>query len=149
MALHRYDESTMKKNGFTLIEILIVVAIIGILATMGIVAFQTSLRRSRDATRIAEIKALQNAAEQFYADNASEYPTVDGCAQLAPYLQGFQDYNDPRGVAYECDFTPAGAVTWEYCLGTHLEGDGGNATGNCSGFAAATGNEFYRVFNLF
>nr|MBP9781416.1 type II secretion system protein [Candidatus Woesebacteria bacterium] len=94
----------MKKNGFTLIEILVVVAIIGLLATLGIVSFQASLRRSRDATRLAEMKALQNAAEQFYAENDSEYPTVDGCAQLAPYLQGFQDYNDPRGVAYECDF---------------------------------------------
>lgn len=138
----------MKKNGFTLIEILVVVAIIGILATMGIVAFQTSLRRSRDATRIAEIKALQNAAEQFYADNDNEYPVAatSDCTQLGPYLQGFENFNDPQGVPYQCDFNPG---LTEYCLSTHLEGDGGNATGDCSGFATATGNEFFRVTNLF
>lgn len=138
----------MKKNGFTLIEILIVVAIIGLLATLGLVSFQTSLRRSRDARRIAEIKAMQNAAEQYFADN-QEYPlsTTDCKTALVSYVQNL-DFDDPRGVAYECDLVADGS---SYCFSTLLESNeptDGNSATNCSGLGGAN-DRFYIVRNLF
>lgn len=119
----------MKKNGFTLIEILVVVAIIGLLATLGIVSFQASMRRSRDATRIAEIKAMQNAAEQFYADQSpNAYPTNNDCSNLDDYVQGFDDgYVGPRGDTYVCAFSGT-----TYCLSANLEGTDGNCEEPCS-----------------
>lgn len=137
----------MKKTGFTLIEILIVVAIIGILSTMGLLAFQKSLQRSRDARRIAEIKSLQGAAEQYYADHNSYNTGADaGCEHLNDYVRGFGDrYQDPKGVSYECVFPDDGA---SYCISAQLEGDGGNCDENCLNTLNRAGG-FQCLHNLF
>ena len=146
----------MKKSGFTLIEILIVVAIIGLISTMGLVAFQASMRRTRDARRISEVKALQGAAEQYYADHANSYPNnLDGCfTHLSSYLQGFtvagSEYVDPKNRAYVCDFTPG---LTSYCIETMLEGttaNDGNSWLNCGGTTMSTGvTRYYVLRNLF
>ena len=147
----------MKKSGFTLIEILIVVAIIGLISTMGLVAFQTSMRRTRDARRISEVKSLQGAAEQYYADHANSYPTTDGClTHLSAYVQGFTIqggvYVDPKARAYVCDFTPPGGATWSYCVEALLEGttaNDGNSAVNCSGSTIGSTSRYYLQHNLF
>ncbi len=136
----------MKKNGFTLIEILIVVAIIGLLSTMGLMAFQKSLQRSRDARRISEIKALQGAAEQYYADQLpNAYPVTNDCANLDDYVQGFNGvYEGPRGDDYVCQF---GGTS--YCISADLEGDNGNCDAACGGVPGMGGSGFFCVNNLF
>lgn len=73
LALSR--EST---KGFTLVELLIVIAVIGILATVLIVALNPAkqLQKGRDIQRKTGLKAVQNALEAYYADNGS-YPPND------------------------------------------------------------------------
>jgi prepilin-type N-terminal cleavage/methylation domain-containing protein len=63
----------MKKQGFTLIEILIVVAIIGILASIILVGLGSFRARGRDARRIADLREVQNALELYYTKN-QQYP---------------------------------------------------------------------------
>ncbi len=65
------------QSGFSLLEIVTVVAIIGILAAAGISSYQELRERSRDAQRAAALKQLQIAIEN-YKDTYGEYP--DGCA---------------------------------------------------------------------
>lgn len=64
-----------KRSAFTLIELLIVVAIIGVLATLAIIALQNARSKSRDAKRIADIKQIQTSLELFFTDNGF-YPTA-------------------------------------------------------------------------
>jgi prepilin-type N-terminal cleavage/methylation domain-containing protein len=52
-----------KQGGFTLIELMIVIAIIAILATLGVTNFSSALRRARDAKRQSDIVAVQKALE--------------------------------------------------------------------------------------
>lgn len=65
----------MEKNGFTLLEILVVISIIGILVALGTAAYSTAQKKSRDARRKADIKSLQNGFEQYYSKN-NDYPTT-------------------------------------------------------------------------
>ncbi len=65
-----------KSSGFTLIELLVVITIIGILATGATATFTSQIQKSRDTTRISDIKAMQSAIEQYYQDFAV-YPPGD------------------------------------------------------------------------
>ena len=58
----------MKKvNGFTLVEIVIVIAILGILAGIAIPHFLDSQAKTRSARAAADMRTLQNAVEQYMA----------------------------------------------------------------------------------
>jgi prepilin-type N-terminal cleavage/methylation domain-containing protein len=63
------------KKGFTLIEILIVVVIIGILASVALTVIQPDVlySRARDSRRQTDLKTLQTGLENYYAENRS-YP---------------------------------------------------------------------------
>lgn len=65
------------RRGFTLIEILVVIAIIGILAAAITVLVNSTRADSRDARRLADLKELQTAL-QFYFDKNSVYPDTLG-----------------------------------------------------------------------
>jgi len=62
-----------KRGGFTLVELLIVIAVIGILTTIGLVSFGSSQIKSRDAKRKADLRQIANAMELYYNDKG-QYP---------------------------------------------------------------------------
>lgn len=66
----------MRKNisGFTIVEMLIVVVIIGILASIAIVSYSGSQKRAQNTSRVAELKLWQKAFVQYKAANGV-YPT--------------------------------------------------------------------------
>ena len=64
----------MKRHAFTLIELLLVIALLAILALLMMGNFNTSLKRGRDAQRKNDLSALQKALESYYEDNKT-YPT--------------------------------------------------------------------------
>ncbi len=61
------------KKGFTLIEILVVIAIIGILASIVLVGLGGFRARGQDARRIADTRQVQNALELYY-NKCGYYP---------------------------------------------------------------------------
>lgn len=58
-----------KKKGFTLAELLVVVAIIAVLVAISIPIFTSQLEKSREATDIANMRAAKAAAVVQYMDN--------------------------------------------------------------------------------
>ncbi len=62
-----------KQQGFTLVELLVVIVIIGILATGSISMFTGAQQKARDAVRITDVQAMKLSLEQSYGD-AAGYP---------------------------------------------------------------------------
>jgi prepilin-type N-terminal cleavage/methylation domain-containing protein len=70
-----------KKTGFTLIELMVVIAIIGILSTILYASFDVAKAQSRDKVRTASLKEVQLAIELYKAQNGV-YPTR-GCSSAS------------------------------------------------------------------
>ncbi len=62
------------KKGFTLVELLVVIAIIGLLATVAVIALGSARAKARDSKRIADVRNIQSALEQYFSD-AGGYPS--------------------------------------------------------------------------
>lgn len=68
-------ERQQKRNGFTIVELLIVIVIIGILAAITAVAYNGVQERARDARRLTDMKTIQGLLELYKSDHGS-YPPV-------------------------------------------------------------------------
>lgn len=128
-------------SGFTLLEILVVISIIGILIALGASAYSIAQKKGRDARRQGDMKQLQNAFEQYYSTNSSAYNT---CAAMAAVTLPGGLPVDPKTGAYDCDGDSNG-----YCACAQLEDATGNAnapSGSTCNFS--TGGSYFCVTNL-
>lgn len=66
-----------ESSGFTLIEMLIVVAIIGILSAIAYPSFMDSLRKSRRTDAVSALTRVQHAQERWRANNATYSAALD------------------------------------------------------------------------
>ncbi|HSX42689.1 MAG TPA: prepilin-type N-terminal cleavage/methylation domain-containing protein [Candidatus Saccharimonadales bacterium] len=92
-----------KSKGFTIVELLIVIVVIGILATLVIVTFTGIQQKARDSKRKTDISAIQASLESYYSSN-NTYPTVadlNSSTWLAANMKGFDTnaLKDPKGNA--------------------------------------------------
>jgi general secretion pathway protein G len=67
------QQSKFRQGGFTLIEMMIVVAIISILATMAMPNFQRALVRAKETSLRRSLFVMRDTIDQFYADHG-RYP---------------------------------------------------------------------------
>lgn len=60
-------------QGFTLIELMVVVALVAVLAGMGVVQYRNSVIRAKEAVLKEDLFRMRDAIDQYYADKA-KYP---------------------------------------------------------------------------
>jgi len=108
----------MKKKGFTLIELMIVVAIIGILSAVAIPRFANMIQKANEAACKGNLGAIRSAVSIYYGDCEGSYPTnalaspfVPNYIKVLPNAKPGDGYNS-AAVETETDgnvgFSPGG-----------------------------------------
>lgn len=144
-----------KNNGFTLLELLVVIGIIGVIMALATVAYTSTQRGGRDARRKQDLVAIQNALEQFYSANTYEYPSgVDysnsTCkdANVLTYLRGPWPVDPGTDLDYSGSTTSCDGYT--YCICAEMEGangPGNSVLADCV-FESVGVRKYYCVTNL-
>jgi general secretion pathway protein G len=72
----RVATQVRNRNGFTLLELMVVLAIMGVLVSIAQPSLKTSIIRAREAVLREDLFQMREAIDQYYADNSQYPPTL-------------------------------------------------------------------------
>jgi prepilin-type N-terminal cleavage/methylation domain-containing protein len=102
-----YHAKTIRIFGFSLIELMIVITIIGILATIAVPQYSNYVRKSRTSEAMANVNSIAQYEEQYYSEN-NRYASAGPNPATVPYP------GDPGGVlpfnTSDAQWTELGAI---------------------------------------
>lgn len=81
LPMHTKSMCKRNRHGFTIVELLIVIVVIGILAAVTIVAYNGIQQRGRDSQRQSDVKTIAKALELYYADEG-RFPPGSGSTTI-------------------------------------------------------------------
>lgn len=84
----------MKQKGFTVVELLVVIAVIGILATLTLVGYQSVQAKARDTERKTEVSAIADAIKLYRLKYGNDIEGGSGCGGNNNGT-GYFAYKDP------------------------------------------------------
>src|SRR5580765_4760895 len=84
--LNKLRVRAQSESGFTLVELLVVMLIIGLLAAIAIPAFFNQRNKANDASAKESVRTAQTALETFSTDNSGGYANANGASTGVPLL---------------------------------------------------------------
>ncbi|KKR76040.1 MAG: Type II secretion system protein G [Candidatus Levybacteria bacterium GW2011_GWA2_40_8] len=117
----------MKSKGFTFIEMLVVVTIIGVLSAVGVANFKVANQKARDGRRQGDLQQIR-ASLELYRTDLNVYPITGDLSSLSPtYIQTIP--SDPVSgnlYSYESD-----GKTYTLCSTLELSAAAVTDCGSC------------------
>ena len=84
--VRRYHERRSLESGFTLIEVMIVLTLVVLLASMGMTQYRNSVTRAEEAVLKENLFRMNDAIDQYYADK-NKYPSDLAALASEGYLR--------------------------------------------------------------
>lgn len=104
------NKKRAKRRGFTLIELVIVIVILGILAGVAALSFSDVTKSSKDGVARANLRAIKSAVQIAIVDNKGEFPVIEnpaapnakhlGLGKIVPLLES-DLLSKPEGYIYK------------------------------------------------
>lgn len=121
-----------KQKGITLVELMIVIVVVSILATIAIPGYQQYVMRSKRVTAEGDLYAFKNSMQRFFAEN-NTYVGTSAAVPGAPIAALFPDQSpiDSDTPAYNLTITAASATAFTLQatpIGGQTNDDCGNLT---------------------
>lgn len=112
------------RQGFTLIEILIAIALVVVMGSIAIPGFLSYLERGKRKAAAAQVRVLKSSIDQYYADVGSFPETLTDLIKRPqdpeiaakwemPYLEAKTVPKDPWGTPYQYHKTPDAENNYE------------------------------------
>ncbi len=142
------------KKGFTLIELMIVVAIIGILAAIAIPKFADLINKSKEGATKGALSSVRSALQVYYGDNEGWFPTlITALTDQAKYINEIPvaklpgtGHADSATVTYFVSISTEGVLTtpsgptgaaadtggWAYLNSPSVPANWGTFVANCT-----------------
>src|SRR6202163_5067363 len=79
------------QSGFTLIELMVVISLIVVLASLGLVQYRNSIVRSQEAVLKKDLFEMRDAIDQYYADKNENPATLDALVTAGYLRRGPKD----------------------------------------------------------
>ena len=134
-----------KQSGFTIVELLIVIVVIGILAALVLTTFSGVQRKARNTERQTDIKAIHGQLEAYFAQNNS-YPALaqlnDSSWRASTVMKSLdgEALKDPKGSA-QTVAADATATSYGYNVTTDADGACTTAANDCTKYTLTAKQE--------
>lgn len=131
-----------RQSGFTIVELLIVIVVIGILATLVIVTFTGIQQKARNSQRQTDINAIASHVESYYAQTGT-YPSlalINDSAFRTANMKGLdpEALKDPKATSPDMAATSSATqYGYDAKLGSAActtTGSGATGTADCDNF---------------
>jgi general secretion pathway protein G len=143
-----------EQKGFTLLELLIVIVIIGILALLIIPNITSAPKKARDTQRKTDLTAIRKGLEEYFVNNnaypaGTDYAGMNDltAASTGPIMKTVPvDPKNTGSLVYH--YTPTGTPATSYTLTACLEnpGDNGaNVTTDATNCASPAGGKIFTL----
>lgn len=125
--MNKLNRLKIKSLGFTLIELMIAVAIIGVLAGIVYPSYTEGVVRARRAEAMTELAKIANLQEQYYADHRTYVTDMTKLGFAAdPYIT--------ENGYYSIDTTAVSAIASDFIITATAAGLQGSGDADCTAF---------------